>query len=361
MKPYEIKELEKRGFLDTMLSGKPEENAWKEIGNILAEAEHVCDVEPNALKKAASKWGVSFNERNTTRRSAIYRQLAEVVYEALVSKDDENLQELKELAERLGLSPQLAQMANRGAKNVAYGNRCRGILAGTEKLDIHQLNDLFGYDYEEGLSARRSVFEEHFYEKFEKFEETQRYSLEDEEELTVVTEKLDVPFELKENLTAALIRFRNLWNAETQDLRPIKVQIPLADGEECYAGTNCGRCLKKMVEVDNSFFDRNRKFEADDTLAFKGNALDGQVKHEEQMIVEEIGYFFITNLRLIFASKHNAVQHAISDVTSADYKDNCIYYHLKDGTDAVYKYSDDASECMFMIFNRVLRGEIHKA
>lgn len=358
MKPYVTQELEKRGFFDNLLSGKPQENAWKEIGNILAAAEHVADIPADALKKAAAKWDVKFNERNTTKRSGIYRQLAEIVFGVMTSADDPSFKELSDLADRLGLSPQLAQLANRGAKNVAYGNRCRGILAGTEALDIHQLNKLFDYDYEDGLVARREVFEEHFYKVFEGFEKSQRYSLADEEALSKVAEKLDVPFELKENLMAALMRFRNLWNAETQDLKPIQVQFPLAEGEACYAGTNSGRCVKKVIEVADDFFDRNRKFDVEDTLAFKGGALDSKVEKQEHLLIEEMGYFFITNQRLIFASDKNVVQHKLADITGGDYKDNCIYFHQKDGDDVVYKYSDDASECMFMIFNRVKKGEI---
>lgn len=358
MKPYVTSELEKRGFFDTMLSGKPQENAWKEIGNILAAAEHVEDIEPEALKKAAAKWDVKFNERNTAKRSAIYRQLAEIVFGVMTSLEDPSFKELEGLAGRLGLSPQLAQMANRGAKNVAYGNRCRGILNGSETLDIHELNKLFDYDYDDGLVARKEVFEEHFYQVFEDFEKTQRYSLADEEALSQVAEKLDVPFELKENLMAALMRFRNLWNAETQDLRAIEVQFPLMEGEACYAGTNSGRCVKKLIDVADDFFDRNRKFNVEDTLSFKGGALDSKVEQQEHLLVEELGYFFITNQRLIFASDKNVVQHKLADITGGDFKDNCIYFHQKNGEDAVYKYSDDASECMFMIFNRVKNGEI---
>lgn len=361
MKPFEVQELEKRGMLDTFFSGKPEENGWKELNNILAGAEDMSQVPVGALKKAAGKWDVKFNERNITKRSAIYRKFAEQVFLGIGSQDDRLYKDCEYLARELGLSPQATQLANRGAKQLAYAQRCRGIAGGTEKLTIQELNNLFGYDYEAGLVQRREVFEEEFYKDFERFEEKQRYSLADEEKLTALAEKLDVPFELKENLTSALIRFRNLWNAESQDLQPIKVQFPLEPGEECYAGTNAGRCLMKQVEVEDDFFDLNRKFKADDTISFKDNALDTNKRMQEHLMVEEIGVFFITTKRLIFLSEKTAVQHAMADVTGGDYKENCIYFHMKDGSDVVYKYSDEASECMFLIFNRVLQGKIKLA
>lgn len=360
MLPYEKLELEKRNKIDTLLSGKPEANAWKEINNLLQGAVYVTDLTAADFKKAASMWGVSFNERNVDKRSSLYVQLVEAVFENVVDKNDRWFEECKYLGECLQLSPQLMQLADRRAKNKAYASRCHKILTGEEKMDIHQLNDFFGYDYDDGLAARREVFEDYFYKKLDDFEKVQRYTFDDEKDLVEVTQKLDVPFELKENLMSALVRFRNLWNAETQDLQPIQVQFPLNEGEACYAGTNSGRCVKKKIQEEDDFFDRNRKFNADDTLTFKGAALDTNKQLVEHLVVEEIGYFFITNQRLIFASKNNAVQHAVADVAGADFKDNCIYFHLKNGEDVVYKYSDDASECMFMIFNRVLRGEITK-
>lgn len=358
MKPFEVQELEKRGMFDTFFSGKPEENGWKELNNILANAEDMSKVPAGALKKAAGKWDVKFNDRNVTKRSAIYRRLAEVAFVNMGTQDDQLQKDCAFLAQELGLSPQATQLANRGAKQLAYAQRCRGIVSGTEKLTIHELNELFGYDYEAGLVQRKEVFEEEFYKDFEKFEEKQRYSLADEEKLTNLAEKLDVPFELKENLTSALIRFRNLWNAESQDLQPIKVQFQLEEGESCYAGTNSGRCLMKKIEVEDNFFDLNREFKADDTISFKDNALDTNKRLQEHLLVEEIGVFFITNKRMVFLSEKTVVQHALADVIGDDYKDNCIYFHMKDGSDVVYKYSDEAAECMFIIFNRVLQGKI---
>ena len=354
MEPYKIKELEQRGWVDTLLSGKPQENGWAAINNLLAEAKDMTELTPQQFKSAAGKWDVKFSDVNNAKRSAIYRQLAEVIYGRIETPEDDLLQQLTLLSQCLALSPQLTNIANKAAKKIAFANRCRGILAGTEKRNIQEVNALYGYDYEDGLAERRLVFEEHFYKDFERFETCKRYSLDDEAALTAAAAQLDVPFEMKENITAALERFRNLWNAETQQLSPIKVEFPLQPGEECYAGTNSGRCEKKQVEVQENFFDLNRKFTVDDTLSFKGGKMDARKELQEQLMIDDIGYFFVTNQRLVFFSKKTAVTHALADVTGADYKDNCIYYHMKNGEDAVYKYSDDASECMYIIFKRVL-------
>ena len=248
MRPYEKEELEERGKIDTLLSGKPEGNAWKEITNVLADAVCVTDLEPGALKKIASKWGVSFNDRNNDKRINIYSKLTERVYANVWVMNDPWFTQCDYLAEQLNLSPQLQQLAKRKAKNKAYGERCRNIINGTEKMNINELNKFFDYDYDDGLAARKEAFEEFFYKKFEKFEETQRYSKDDEAELVEVTKKLDIPFELKENLMTALVRFRNLWNAESQDLQPIEVSFDLMENEACYAGTNAGRCVMKKIQ-----------------------------------------------------------------------------------------------------------------
>lgn len=358
MLPYKQKELEERGLIDTWLSGKPEQNAWVEINNILAATGKVTDLASDALKKGAAKWGVSFNERNVDKRREIYSQLVEAVYENVSDKQNIWFGQCEVLANSLELSPQMVQYVQRAAKNRAYAERCRAILAGKESMTVTQLNEFFGCDYEGSLAARREAFDGYFYSKFEKFEEIQRYSQEDEADLAAAAKKLDVPLEFKENISSALTRFRNLWNAESRNLQPIQVQFPLNVDEECYAGTNSGRCVNKKIQEEDNFFDHNHKFKVDDTLAFKGAELDTNKRLVEHLIVEEMGYFFLTNQRLLFLSEKNAVQHPLNEITGADYRDNCIFFHLTSGGDAVYKFSDEASECMFMMFNRVKAGRI---
>lgn len=96
------------------------------------------------------------------------------------------------------------------------------MLAGTEKLDIKQLNELFGYDYEDSLSMRKQVFQAHFNQKFDKISSAQRYTPEEEAALRADCATLDIPYELKNNIVSALEKYRNLWNAEHMPLGDIK-------------------------------------------------------------------------------------------------------------------------------------------
>ena len=79
MKPYEIQELEQCGFFSKMFGSKPAENAWKELNNLLANAENMDAVTAEAVQAAIKKWGVKFNDENLQKRSGLYRKFADVV------------------------------------------------------------------------------------------------------------------------------------------------------------------------------------------------------------------------------------------------------------------------------------------
>ena len=147
VKPYEIQELEQCGFFSKMFGSKPTENAWKELNNLLANAKDMDAVTAADVQAALKKWGVKFSDENVQQRSGIYRKFADVVFTEALAKDDPLFAQLAHLAEVLALPPHLAKLADKGAKTAAYFVRCRNIIAGAEKLDIHGLNELFGYDY----------------------------------------------------------------------------------------------------------------------------------------------------------------------------------------------------------------------
>lgn len=152
----------------------------------------------------SEKWGVKFHDDNFNQRSGIYRKLADVVFTEVQTKEDGLWAQLAHLAEILELPPHLAKQADKAAKTAAYFVRCRDLLAGTEKLDIKQLNDLFGYDYEDSLSMRKQVFQAHFNLKFDEISSAQRYTPEEEAALRADCATLDIPYELKNNIVSAL-------------------------------------------------------------------------------------------------------------------------------------------------------------
>ena len=60
LKPYTLQELEERGLFSSLLSGKPVQNAWAEINNILVE-----DTLSNALRwRNAGGIGLCFVKEN---------------------------------------------------------------------------------------------------------------------------------------------------------------------------------------------------------------------------------------------------------------------------------------------------------
>ncbi|MBQ5673046.1 MAG: hypothetical protein IIV46_02430, partial [Phascolarctobacterium sp.] len=74
-----------------------------------------------------------------------------------------------------------------------------------------------------------------------------------------------------------------------------------------------------------------------------------------------LGYFFVTNQRIIFLGQtiHKAV--ALKDIEGATFDGmSYITYHTKKDGDLLFKYSDDSAEVMYIIFNRVKKGEYKK-
>jgi hypothetical protein len=360
LKPYTLQELEERGLFSSLLNGKPVQNAWAEINNILVEAEKAQDLTAAQVTSAMKKWGAKMDETTLEQRSGIYRKLADVIYSEAQSEDDELFAQGKHLAEVLQLPPHLVKLADKGAKMGAYYNRCAALLTGEEKLDIQALNKVFHYDYEDGFAIRRQAFDDHFNKIFDGISESRRFSVEVEDGLIADCKTLDIPYEFKPHIESALEKYRNIWNAENHIPSPLDLNMPLNQGEHCYIFDRSGLCEHKVVEQEDNYFELTRKFNIDETVSFKGSQIEHPTYKEELNVLVEIGHFFITNHRIIFiGDKGSMVKFVdLSDITSADFDGmSYITYHTKKDGDLLFKYSDDSAEVMYIIFNRVKKGE----
>ncbi len=354
MQPYQYQELEACGFLSKMFGSKPAENGWKELNNLLAAANDIISVSENDVRGALKKWGVKFSEENLQQRSGLYRKLADLVYTDAQSAGDPLFAQTERLAQLLELPPHLIKLADKGAKTAAYFIRCRKLLSGEEKLDINAINELFGYDYEDGLSIRKQVFQAHFNLLFEDISKEARYSPEQEAAFRADCAALDIPYEFKNNIVNALHKYRDLWNAEYQELGDIKVDLPLEKGEICRAYVNCGLCQNKVIEKEDNYFELTRKFSIDETVNFKGEKLEHPKIKEEATVLLELGHFFLTSKRIIYISQKNAFDVKLQDITKAEFDNiNMVTFFTKEGKELLFKFPDEAAGVMYILFGRV--------
>ena len=355
MKGFAKQELAASGFFSSLFGGKPAENAWKELNNILAEAASAKELSEDRVQKALKSWGAKINEESSPQRSALYRKLADSVYTDALTADDALFAETAHLAKVLQLPENLVKLADKGAKTTAYFARCKKILEHTEKLTIGEINKLFGYDYEDGLSIRKQVFQSHFNLQFEEISKSKRYSPEQEAALRQDCADLDIPYEFKNNIAHALEHYRQLWEAENTDLGNIPVDLPLREGEICRAYANAGACEQKTIEREDNLLEVTRRFEIDETVTFEGEKLKHPKLQEEVTAVNSIGYFFLTNQRLIYLTQKDAQLTELGDVTGADFDGSTIITFHTAKSELLYKYSDEAAEAMYIIFGRVFK------
>jgi len=353
---YTKQELEQCGFLSSLFGGKPAANAWKEINNILADATSAQELTSDKVKKALKNWGVKFNEENLQERSAIYRKTADYVFTEAMTADDSLFEQSKHLAAVLEMPEHLVGLANKGAKTAAYFNRCSKLIKGQEKLTINEINNLFGYDYEDGLSIRKQVFQANFNLEFEDISKELGYSPEQELRYHEQCEALDIPYEFKSNIQNALNHYRDLWNAENSEFNELEVDgLPLAEGEACHCYANAGICEKKTVEREDNIFEMTRKFEIDEIVSFSGDKLEQPKIKEEITAVEDVGYFFVTNYRIIYASEKLAKQVTLDNIEAVEFDGaTLITYQTKDQGPLIFKYPDDAAEVMAIIVKRII-------
>ncbi len=350
---YKKQELTKSGFLGGLFGGKPSGNAWKELENILAAADNAGQVDAATVKKVCKKWGAKLNEESNQQRSALYRVAAEAAYKKALQEDDAAFQEAAHLAEALDLPPVLVKMAERSAKTEAYRCRCRGLLAGTEPLDIAGINRLFAYDYEEGLAVRKQVFGEYFNELFNEMSKVRRFSPAEEETLREKCRLLDIPFEFRSNIQNALDHFRELWCAENEELGVMDVVLSLREGEVCRCYVNAGACQRKTVEREDNLLEVTRRFAIDETVTFAGEKLQHPKLQEEAVVVVSLGFFFLTDQRLLYITDKTAVTTELDAVTGADFDGGTVITFHTDEGDVIYKFADESADVLYILFNRV--------
>lgn len=355
MKGFKKQELEQQGFIGKLFGSKPQQNAFAEINNFLAAAQSAKELTKEAAAAILKKWGCKFSDANMDQRSAIYRKVADNAFSCAQSKDDPVLQDRAHIAEILSIPENLCRLADRGAKKSAYFSRCRGLVTGEEKLDINAINELFGYDYEDGFDFRKQVFNDYFNGEFDRISEAKRFTPEDEQKLRAMCAKLDIPYEFKANIDNALTKYRYLWNAEFAPLGNVKVDFPLESGEICHAAGQAALCEVKTVAKEDNYYQLTRKLRIDETISFKGEHIEHPQIMEETAVIIDTGFLFLTNNRIIYLSKKLAREIRLDDLKTADLSGNIINAHRTDGQSLSFKMQDDAAEVLFAILRRILK------
>ncbi len=357
MKGFTPQKLEEVGFFSKIFGSANTDNGWKALNNLLAETDDVTQLSVDEVRSTLKKWGVKFNEENLKNRVKLYRQLADVVYADALDKNDALFNQTAHLAEALDLPEAQKYMADKASKTSAYFERCRRLLTGEEPLDINAINELMGYDYEDGLGIRKQVFQAYFQNKMEDITKAQRYTPDQEEGFRADCAKLDIPFEPKSNVVAALQKYRDLWAAETQPLGDIKLDIPLNEGEIARAAVNCALCENKTIEREDNILEVTRKFSIDETVNFEGEKLKHPKIKEDAVVLVEMGHCILTTERVIFLSEKQAWGLPNGNITGTDFDNvNMVTIHTNtEKGDILFKYPDEAAGVMFIILNRILK------
>lgn len=360
MKGFKKQDLEQQGFMGKLFGNKPQQNAFAEINNILADAKSAAELSKDAAAAIFKKWGCKFSDSNMDQRSAIYRKVADNAFSYALDKDDPLLGDRAHMAEILQIPDNLCRLADNGAKKSAYFARCHAIVTGEEKLSIEAINDLFDYDYEDGFDFRKQVFNDYFNGEFDRIAEAKRFTPEEEQKLRDMCAKLDIPYEFKANIDNALTKYRYLWNAENAPLGNVKVDFPLEEGELCHAAGQAALCEVKTVAKEDNYYQLTRKLRIDETISFKGEHIEHPQIMEETAVIIDAGYLFLTNNRIIYLSKKLAKQIRLDDLKTADLSTNIIYAHQNNGESLSFKMQDDAAEVMFAILRRILKDRNSK-
>lgn len=355
MKGFKKQELEKQGFMGRLFGSKPQQNAFVEINNILADAKSAQELTKDAAAAIFKKWGCKFSDANMNQRSAIYRKVADNAFSTAQSKDDPVLNDRAHIAAIFDIPENLCRLADNGAKKSAYFSRCRGLVTGEEKLDIAAVNELFGYDYEDGFDFRKQVFNDYFNGEFDRIAGAKRFTPQDEQRLRGMCAKLDIPYEFKANIDNALTKYRYLWNAENAPLGDVKVDFPLEEGEICHAAGQAYLCEVKTVAKEDNYYQLTRKLRIDETISFKGEHIEHPQIMEETAVITDTGFLFLTNNRIIYLSKKLARQIRLDDLKTADLSTNIINVHQNNGESLSFKMQDDAAEVLFAILRRILK------
>lgn len=359
MNGFEKQELETQSMMSKLFGSKPSHNALIEINNFLADSTKATDLTSDIADTFVKNWGAKFDGSNIETRSTMYRKVADFVYLTATGKDDAVFEEKTHLAKILELPENLQRLADTGAKKIAYFSRCRQIITGEEPLKIEQINEIFGYDYEDGYDIRVQVFQDYFNKKFDEISDLQRFSPDDEQSLRNICDQLDIPYEFKPNIQNALDKYRYLWSAENAPLGDIQVDFPLNKDEICHAAAQqAGFCEHKTIEKEDNYFELTRRLKIDETISFNGEKIAHPRFTEEITAVVDVGYLFLTNQRVIYLSNKIANIVELNDLENANLSVNIIYFSKKDGSTMAIKFNEDVAEVMFAIFKRILNERL---
>jgi hypothetical protein len=333
-KPFDIKPLYSQSTLQRMLGMQVKDNAYIEINNLLAAAEHIQEVTNEAIHTATAPYKVNLVKAFSRELQNLYRDYFSYCLEDGTLNDEENanlahLQHILEISDKAAITVQseAAQALYRLHAERAVAD---GRLTADEQTFLENIREAAQLSREIADQIYTSEAKGYLNEQFKRVTANQRLSLDDEMEMRASFENLGVDITNDPKIKAMAERYHLLWLVENGELQEVSEAITLQKSERPYFAVDARQCEYRRQASRSS-----------------GTRTDTLVEIDRGRLV-------LTNKRLLFMAKGKTTAIQLAKIVNVTQHNGGVEINKGSGKNPFFFFSGDV-EVFTLMLRRFMR------
>lgn len=353
---FSLEELPKKGFFQKFSSESKSNTALVELNNLFAQKD-IDQIKRSEINVIENKYSLSFSKNNI---NDILQMLRKAILHYL--NDDEIS---SDNYKKLSLFKELLNIDNEKYNNTLNemtGDKFRKFvleLLNCGEFEKAQFSSLKNVCDSLKLSQNKSTeiytqcINTFVNEYLISILSDQRFSPEEKNQLEEIQRRLDIKFNLGEDVEKLLKKFENNWKIENSDIPIIDTDISLEKNEECYFKSKVSYFEKRTITKSINVSGPSISFKVAKGIRFKSSNLSVNKITKDEITLLGTGLMYLTNKRIIFLGSDKNHSIKIREILSfVPYSDGVEI--VKDsGRNKFYKVEGDVN-ILSIILSRLI-------
>ena len=351
--------LQKQNLFQKIFNILPKENAFIELNNLFSE-KPAQEISPAAISEIAGRYKIDIHKKFSHQLKNIYSaHVSFCLKDHLANTEDLNL--LRHLRDIFLLNEkEVSEIYNQLASEI-YKKHLNDVIADgrkdlneEESLKFLQNNLLLPDELKNKIDNEcRTLFVNDFYKKMVSDE---RLSPDEINEFNAIAKSLNATVILDDASRELYNKFKLYWNIENGEIPPLNVDLNLHKNEVCYFKTLTSLHEQRTITKRINYGGPSYSIKIMRGLYYRTGSYNVKKVQEEQLVMLDNGYLYLTNKRLLFiGNKKNSTIRLNRILAFTPYTNGLEI--VKDSGRNPFFLIDGDIDLFAMILSRVLKDD----
>jgi hypothetical protein len=351
--------LQKENLFQRIFNIRPKQNAFIEVNNLFA-AKSVFEISPDAISEIANRYKIDVYKKFSDQLKKIYADYVKFCLNDHVA-NTEDLHLLKHLRELLLLNEkEVSEIYHQLASEIYKKEYNEAIADGRmdtnddKSLKFLQENLLLPDNLKNKIDNEcRTLFVNNYYTKIVS---DQRLSPDEINEFDAIAKSLNATVVLDDTSRELYNKFKLYWNIENGVIPAFAVDLNLQKNEVCYYKAYTSFYEQRTVTKRINYGGPSLSIKIMRGLYYRTGSYKVNKVQEEQLVMLDKGYVYLTNKRLLFVGEKKNSTLRLNRILAFTPYSNGLEIVKDSGRNPFYLMESDI-DLFAMILSRVLKDD----